>query len=147
MARRGVPRAAAVALALTLLTGCGQDGTPRSATEAADHFLSAMANGQHDVAWSHLSPATREVLWNDDPAAFAQDVLAADWSLVAWEFGPVVDHDISWGVYVRMTADDVPEFMVARRLAAGKTDEIVLLVQTPDGAPYQIAGQGLDTRL
>ena len=140
-------RAAAVALALALLTGCGQDGTPQSATEAADHFLSTLANGQHDVAWSHLSPATREVLWNDDPAAFAEEVLAADWASVIWEFGPVVDHDISWGVHVRMTADAVPEFLVARRLAAGGTDEIVLLVQTPDGLPYLIAGQSLDIRL
>lgn len=140
-------RVVTATLALTLLTGCGQDGTPQSATEAADHFLTALANGQPEVAWPHLSPATREELWNDDPAAFGSDVLAADWSSVAWEFGPVVDHDISWGVYVRMTADAVPEFFVARRLAAGGTDEIVLLVQTPDGGPYLIAGQGLDTRL
>jgi hypothetical protein len=140
-------RAAAVALAFTLLTGCGQDGTPESAMEAADDFLSALANGQHDVAWSHLSPETREVLWNGDPAAFATDVLAADWASVTWEFGPVVDHDISWGVYVRTTAGALPEFLVARRLAAGGTDEIVLLVQTPDGRPYLIAGQSLDIRL
>jgi hypothetical protein len=140
-------RAAAVALAFTLLTGCGQEGTPQSATEAADHFLSALAKSQHDVAWSHLSPATREVLWDDDPAAFAEEVLAADWASVTWEFGPVVDHDISWGVHVRMNADARREFLVARRLAAELTDGIVLLVQTPDGDPYLIAGQSLDTRL
>jgi len=140
-------RAAAVALALTLLTGCGQDGTPQSATEAADDFLLALANGQHDAAWSHLSPATREVLWNDDSATFAAEVLVADWSSVTWEFGPVVDHDISWGVYVRMNANPVPDFLVARRLAGEWTDGIVLLVQTPDGGPYLIAGQSLDMRL
>lgn len=137
----------AAVLALTLLTGCGQDGNAESAVQAADQFLSSLANGQHEVAWSHLSPATREALWNGDPAAFAEDVLAADWSSLAWEFGPVVDHDISWGVHVRMNGDTVPEFLVARRLVAEWNDGIVLLVQTPDGRPYMIAGQGLDTRL
>ena len=30
---------------------------------------------------------------------------------------------------------------------SGTPDGIVLLVQTPGGAPYLVAGQGLDTRL
>jgi hypothetical protein len=140
-------RGAAVALALTLVAGCGQDGTPQSATEAADHFLSALANDQQSVAWSHLSQPTREVLWNDDFAAFEADVLAVDSSWVTWEFGPVVDYDISWGVHVRMNANAVAEFLVARRLAGNWTNGIVLLVQIPDGDPYLIAGQSLDTRL
>lgn len=126
----------------------GQAGSPAQATQGADAFLKALARHDAQEAWSHLTPATRQVVYNDDELVFAHDVATADWLDLAWEFGPVTDLDISWGVHVVVNEGEVPRFLVERQLAAGwEGFGIVLHVQTPVGQPYLVAGQGLDTRL
>jgi hypothetical protein len=141
---------------LVFLVGCGvlfpdgarpQGGSPEIANQSADAFLRAVVAQRASEAWSHLTPGTRDALYQGDEAAFAHDVRSGDWSGVEWEFGPVVDHDISWGVHVRVVEGPVPPFMVERGLAANWAEGLVLLIQTPFEEPYMVAGQGLDTRL
>ena len=104
-----------------------------------------MADGRADEAWNHLTPETREAVYGDSRAEFTRDVIGAEWSEVRWEFGPVTDLDISWGVHVRVDEETFPPFLVERGIAAGWDGfGIVLHVQTPEGNSYLIAGQGLD---
>ncbi len=149
--------AALVAVLVFALSGCGllsigesppgQSGSTVLATHAADAFLRALARHDADEAWSHLTPATRHVVYDDVQMTFAQDVAAADWSGVAWEFGPVTDLDTSWGVHIIVDEDRVPAFLVKRDIAAGSEGfGIVLLVQTPEAQSYLIAGRSQDLR-
>jgi len=82
--------------------------------------------------------------YGDDLRAFIRDVEAADWAALRWRTGPVVDYDISWGVYVDAEAGEIPAFLTTRNLAAGSQDRLVLLVQIQRDGSYLIAGQGLD---
>jgi hypothetical protein len=144
-----------LACAAAALAGCDlfssgpdpQGGSPAIAAQATDAFLSALVERDTAEAWSHLSPATQEVVYDNDQAAFAMDVDAADWSKMTWQFGTVTDLDISWGVHVLVDEATVPAFLVEREIAAGWSGfGIVLHVQTPEGRPYLIAAQGLDER-
>jgi len=132
------------------LAACSQGGNESIAAEAADAFLSALVRGDSDEAWSHLSPETKQVIYDNDMAVFARDVGNADWSRFLWHMGTVTDYDISWGVHVEVDAALVPDFLVDRRIVAGGPESpmIILLVQIP-GAPsdYLIAAQGLDIDL
>jgi hypothetical protein len=138
-------------LALTVgLTGCAQGGSQASAAVAADAFLSTLVQGEADEAWSHLSQKTRQVIYDNDMAEFAQDVGNADWSRFRWHTGAVTDYDISWGVHVEVDAAAVPDFLVDRRIVGGGpgSPTIILLVQVPgDPSDYVIAGLGLDVDL
>jgi hypothetical protein len=138
-------------LAITLLTAACesvQPGSDREAAAAANDFLSTLADGRAAEAWSVLTPATRWDAYNDEFDEFAVDVAAADWSKADWEIGPVVNHEISWGVYARMTdMRFTPDFLINRRLVGGTDDELQLLVQITGDDAYMIAGPGLDTRL
>lgn len=145
-------QAASVLIVLTLVS-CGlggpprQAGSPTTAMQAADAFLTALVGGRTVEAWSHLTPATQEVAYDGDGEAFARDVRTADWSGMIWEFGPVTDLEISWGVHVRVDEAAVPEFLLAKEIAAGWAGfGLVLHVQTPNDQPYLIAAQGLDRR-
>ncbi|HEV8252905.1 MAG TPA: hypothetical protein VGQ66_05930 [Candidatus Limnocylindria bacterium] len=141
----------AYVLALTVgLAGCAQGGSQASAAVAADAFFSALVQGDAEEAWSHLSQKTRQVIYDNDMAEFAQDVGNADWSRFLWHTGTVSDFDISWGVHVEVDAAAVPAFLVDRRIVAGGpgSPTIILLVQIPgDPSDYVIAGQGLDVDL
>jgi hypothetical protein len=137
--------------AITLLTAACeyvQSGSDREAAAAANDFLSTLADGRAAEAWSVLTPATRRDAYNDEFDEFAVDVAAADWSKADWVIGPVVDHEISWGVYVRMSdMRFTPDFLINRRLVGGADEKIQLLVQVTGEGTYMIAGPGLDTRL
>jgi hypothetical protein len=145
-----------LACAAAALSGCDlfssgpdpQGGSPAIAAQATDAFLRALVQRDTAEAWSHLSPATQEVVYDNDQSAFARDVDAADWSRMTWQFGTVTDLDISWGIHVLVDEATVPAFLVEREIAAGWSGfGIVLHVQTPEGRPYLIAAQGLDYRL
>ena len=83
------PRSPAILVALALaLSGCGQGGSPDAANTAADAFFQALAHRNVNEAWSHLHPDSQHDVYNDDKAAFAQDVNEADWSRLTWEVGP-----------------------------------------------------------
>lgn len=157
MSTRVARRTAVSLLAVTLaLAGCGQflpysqGGSRAAATQAANAFLTALVTGDSNEAWSHLTPKTKQVVYENDPTVFAADVESADWSRMAWQMGPVTDLDISWGVHAIVDAAAVPVFLVAREIVAGgpDSDMIVLLVQIPgELRDYLIAAQGLDERL
>ena len=132
------------------LAGCPQGGTEASAAAAADSFLSALVQRDVDEAWSHLTPKTKQVIYENVKADFKRDVDMADWSRMVWQMGAVSDLDISWGVHVAIDAPAVPAFLVERQLVSrGPLSRImILLVQIPgDPGEYLIAGQGLDIDL
>lgn len=106
-----------------------------------------MAEGDADAVWMHLTPPTRRTSYGGDAEAFERDVAAVDWSELAWKFGPVVDYEISWGVYVTVEQGSVPSFLIDRGLVTGDDRSLVLLVQIPLDDGYWIAGQGMDTRV
>lgn len=114
------------------------------AAAAADDFLGLLTAQRHAEAWDALTPRTRTEAYGDDPEAFARDVVSADWSTLSWRIGPVVDYEISWGVFVQVDGGEAPAFLVERHLAAGSTDRLVLLVQLHTDGSYSIAGQGMD---
>jgi hypothetical protein len=125
-------RMLACALALALaLSGCGQGGSPAAANEAADQFITALADGDVDEAWSHLALETRQRLYADDKAAFARDVKAADWSQLSWEFGPVVNFDYAWEVHGSAQKAFLPDFLVDRKIVGWSDPWFVMQVQFP----------------
>jgi len=136
----------AMGMALLSLTACNSDapGTPDDAASAASDFLSLLVERNADEAWTHLTPATRSVAYDDDQTAFAEDVQAADWSTFEWEIGQVTDYEISWGVNVIVEDQAVPSFLYQEGVA-GTSEQfgVVLLVQLTD-AGYMIAGPALD---
>lgn len=137
----------AIGIVLLSLTACNRDapGTADDAAAAASDFLSLLVDRNADEAWTHLTPATRSVAYEDDQSAFAEDVQGADWSRLEWEIGPVTDYEISWGVNVIVDNGAVPSFLYQEGVA-GTSDQfgMVLLVQLAD-AGYMIAGPALDT--
>jgi hypothetical protein len=144
-------RLTASLLALTVaFTGCAQGGSQATAAAAADAFLSALVQGDADAAWSHLTPKTKQVIYDNDKTEFARDVDTADWSRMVWQMGTVTDLDISWGVHVEVNAATVPPFLVEREIVTGgpESPTIILLVQIPgDPGNYLIAARGLDLDL
>jgi len=139
-----------VLLMSTVLSGCfpqAQAGDPEQAALATHDFLTALSAGRVDYAWDHLTPATREAVYGDERAAFADDVTSADWRAFDWAIGPVTDYDISWGVHVEVEPDAIPEFLIDRRLAAPYDNEGIILLVQFTGDRYVIAGQALDTDL
>lgn len=141
---------AAIVLGLAFgLTACGQTGNPEFAGRAADDFMRALATGDAQGAWEHLTSKTQEVAYDNDMAAFVNDVESSDWSELGWEIGQVSDYDISWGVRVQIDGSPVPTFLMETGIAGGQEDAstIILLVQFASGNDYLIAGQGLDERL
>lgn len=144
-------RLTASLIALTVgLAGCAQGGSQATAAAAAGAFLSALVQGDADEAWSHLTPETRQAVYQDDKTEFAKDVARADWSRMDWQIGTVTDLDISWGVHVEVDAARVPAFLIDRGIVSGGPESpmIVLLVQIPgDAGDYLIAARGLDVDL
>lgn len=150
--RLTVGRGAVAAIVLGLafgLTACGQIGNPELAGRAADDFMRALATGDAQGAWEHLTSKTQEVAYDNDMAAFVNDVESSDWSELGWKIGQVSDYDISWGVRVQISGSTVPPFLVEKRIASGQagTSTIILLVQFASGDDYLVAGPGLDERL
>ena len=150
--RLSVGRRAFAATFLVLASGlsaCGQIGSSELAGRAADDFLRALATGDASGAWKHLTTKTQEIAYDNDMAAFANDVSSSDWSKLAWQVGQIRDYDISWGVRVQMSGSSVPTFLLERRIAGGQegASTIILLVQFASRDDYLIAGQGLDERL
>lgn len=134
------------------LTACGQIGSRDLASRAADDFMRALATGDTTSAWEHLTAKTQEVAYDNDMAAFVNDVKSTDWSELTWQLGQIgqiSDYDISWGVRVQINGSPVPTFLLERRIAGGQAgdSEIILLVQFASRDDYLIAGQGLDQRL
>lgn len=131
------------------LTACAQIGSPDLASGAADDFMRALATGDTTTAWEHLTAKTQDVVYDNDMAAFVDDIKSVDWSELTWQVGQVSDLDISWGVRVEIKGSPVPTFLLERRLAGGQAgdSEIILLVQFASRDDYLIAGQSLDERL
>lgn len=125
-------RSTAAILALTLvLSGCGQGGSPEAANQAADEFLTALVHRDVDEVWSHLSPDTRQRVYDDDQTAFAREMNEADWSQMSWEFGQVVDFDYAWEVHGMADKASVPDLLIERRIAAWSDPWFVMQVQFP----------------
>ena len=80
-------------------------------------------------AWSHLHPDSQHELYDDDKAAFASDVMAADWSQLSWQVGPVVNFDYAWEVHLTVDEGAVPDFLLKRRIAAWSSPYLVTQVQ------------------
>ena len=137
----------------TTLSSCApaeaeQLGSRAEAAVAADDFLRALTRGRALYAWEHLTPATREELFDGNADEFTRQVTRADWSAFQWEIGPMTDYEISWGVHVEVDSAQVPDFLVDSRLAGPYDDiGIVLLVQFLAPGRYAVAGQSLDTDL
>ncbi len=129
--------ASILALALTL-SGCGQGGSPSAANQAANAFLLALVQRDAEVAWSHLHPDSQRDAYAGDQAAFAREVEEADWSQLAWEFGPVVNFDIAWEVHLTVDEATVPDFLFESGIAAMSDPWLVMQVQTPFVGPYLI---------
>lgn len=131
------------------LTACAQIGSPDLASRAADDFMRALATGDTTSAWEHLTAKTQDVVYDNDRAAFVNDVKSTDWSELTWQIGQARDLDISWGVRVQINGSPVPTFLLERRIAGGQAGDstIILLVQFASRDDYLIAGQGLDERL
>jgi len=134
----------AVLAAAVLLTSCAQAGGEDAAAAAADDFVQLLVAERANDAWDTLTAATRVAAYGDDFETFAHDVANADWAPLRWRIGPVVDYDISWGVYVEVQDGEMPAFLTSRNIAAGSPDRLVLLVQIQRDGSYAIAGQGLD---
>ncbi|MEX0626410.1 MAG: hypothetical protein WD402_07690 [Chloroflexota bacterium] len=111
--------------------------------------MRALATGDTTTAWEHLTAKTQDVVYDNDMAAFVDDIKSVDWSELTWQVGQVSDLDISWGVRVEIKGSPVPTFLLERRLAGGQAgdSEIILLVQFASRDDYLIAGQSLDERL
>lgn len=141
---------AGVVLVLAVgLTACAQIGSPDLASRAADDFMRALATGDTATAWEHLTAKTQDVVYDNDIAAFVDDIKGTDWSELTWQVGGISDLDISWGVRVEISGSPVPTFLLERRIAGGRegVSTITLLVQFASLDDYLIAGQGLDQRL
>jgi hypothetical protein len=134
-----VMRLAAATLGLTLaLTGCVQGGSPGAANQAANEFLLALVRNDSELAWSHLHPDSQRDAYDGDQAAFAREVDEADWSQFRWEFGPVVNFDVSWEIHLTIDEATVPDFLFERGIAAMADPYLVMQVQTPFVGPYLI---------
>lgn len=132
-------RRMAAVFALTLaLSGCGQGGSPEAANQAVDDFLTALVQRDVNEAWSHLSPDTRERVYDNDQAEFGREVNDADWSELSWEFGPVVNFDNAWEIHFLVDDGTVPDFLIERRIALMSEPWLVMVVQTPTFQPYLI---------
>lgn len=129
---------------VALLSSCGQAGNEDAAAAAADDFLKLLVAERADEAWDKLTAATRTAAYDDDFGSFAQDVERADWGALRWRIGPVVDYDISWGVYVEVEAGEMPAFVTMRSLGVGSPDQQMFLVQIRGDGSYAIAGEGMD---
>jgi hypothetical protein len=144
------PQSMAVAFSLfaavVLLTSCGQAGNEDAAAAAADNFVELLVAERAGDAWDTLTPATRTAAYGDDFGTFAGEVRNADWAPLRWRIGPVVDYDISWGVYVEVEGGELPAFLTSRNIAAGSRDQLVLMVQIRRDGSHAVAGVGLDRR-
>lgn len=65
-------------------------------------------------AWSHLSPDTRQRVYDNDQAEFAREVNDADWSQLSWGSGPVVNFDYAWEIHFVVDDGTVPDFLIER---------------------------------
>lgn len=146
MKRRRSNAVAFSLLAAVALTSCGQAGDEDAAAAAADDFVTLLVGERSQDAWGALTAAIRTAAYRDDGDAFPDDVGSADWASLRWRIGPVVDHDISWGVYVEVEDGHMPAFLTSRNIAAGSRDRLVLLVQLQRDGSCVIAGDGLDQR-
>jgi hypothetical protein len=121
---------ASMLMLVLVLSGCGQGGSPNAANDAADAFFNSLVRRDVDDAWSHLHPDSQHDVYDDDKAAFAQDVNQADWSRLSWEVGPVVNFDYAWEVHLSVDEATVPGFLFERRIA-GYSTYLVMQVQFP----------------
>ena len=125
-----------------LLAGCGQAGSPAEANQAANDFLTALVDGDVDAAWSHLDPRSQRLVYDNDKAAFANDLVEADWSHLSWEFGPVVNLDTAWEVHVMADEATVPAFLDETGIGPNWSGNgFIMYVQTPPGEPYMITAE------
>jgi hypothetical protein len=143
-----VGRGAVAAIVLVLafgLTACGQIGSPELARRAANDFLGLLAAGDAAGAWAHLTPGTRAHAYDNDMDSFVNDVEGSDWSGLTWQIEDARDHDVSWGVNVRVDESSVPVFLLERRIVGGRegTGIIDLNVQFASREDYLIVGPGL----
>ena len=133
------------------LAGCAppaQLGSPEDAAAATNDFLQALTSGSAAYAWEHLTPETRDGLFDGNEEEFVRNVAEADWSAFEWQIGPVVDHDISWGVYVEVDREAVPDFLIDSGLASGFEGRgLVLSIQFPEPSAYVVAGRSMDIDL
>jgi hypothetical protein len=135
-------RLASIFMVVIALSGCGQGGSAATANQAADAFLWFMAHRDVDAAWSYLAPETRQSVYDDDMSAFARDVNRADWSQLAWEFGPVVDLDYAWEVHVIADEASVPLFLDETGVGPNWAGNgFILQVQIPYANTYRILAE------
>lgn len=148
---RGGRLLAPLIIAITGLAGCAppvQLGSPEDAAAATNDFLRALTSGSASYAWEHLTPATRDDLFDGNQEEFARHVNDADWSAFEWRIGPVTDYEISWGVHVEVDPEAAPDFLIESGLASEYDGGgLVLLIQFPEPGAYVVAGPGMDTDL